>query len=221
MGITAFEVKLMDRVLKNYPQLKTVCELGSQNLYLEANQDKPPFASDWYRARGLDYKCIDLAGDNHALQLDLSVPFKNFDQYDIITDFGTSEHVVQSNSVTLTAFHDGHIHSVYPDDVSHERICLGFYSCWLNKHKMLRTGGLMFNVNPKTGNWPGHGYTYYTTQFYEQLAGLAGYKIVELGEHPAMGNTENGWNVYCVLQKQEDKPFPDLEAFMKLQLYRQ
>jgi hypothetical protein len=41
---------------------------------------------------------------------------------------------------------------------------------------------------------------------------LAGFEIIEIGEHAAMGNVTDGWNVYVVLQKTKAR-FPSREKF--------
>lgn len=239
MGITAKDVELLEVVIGIDPNIKSVLELGSQNLYLN-NEKNPPFASEWYVGRGMKYTCIDLAGDNMALKIDLSKPielvvvdkgatpgpstmnpkpldFKPFKLiFDLVTDFGTSEHVVRMKAFTSVPFHDGHINSIYPDGV--EDALLGFYHCWKNKHDVLKKGGFMVNVNPKTGNWPDHGYHYYTLAFYEKLAELCGYQIIQLEEHAAMGNVLNGWNICCILMKLNDKEFISLEEFKTLDI---
>lgn len=219
MGITKFDADLLSEVLRENPNITSVIELGSQNLYLNG-EDKPPFASEWYKQKGLLYACIDLAGDNGAIQEDLSKDISaNYHKdaamlrYDLVTDFGTSEHVVQMKSITKVGFHDGYINSIYPDGI--ENIDLGFYNCWLNKHNLLNEGGLMVNVNPKTGHWPGHGYNYYTEDFYKEFSKISGYEIVKLFEHAAMGNTIDGVNIVCVLRK-ISSVFPSFKEFQKL-----
>lgn len=224
MGITAYDVDLIERTLKQKPLIKSVMELGSQNLYVNGEKN-PPFASEWYKGKGLKYSCIDLGGDNLAYKLDLSSPlpndFLNFKHEDfissrvadLVTDFGTSEHVVQMDNYTSVAFHEGYINSIYPDGV--KDIELGFYNCWLNKHNLLSIGGAMINVNPKTGHWPGHGYSYYTQEFYKELCKITGYKILLLEEHAAMGNVTDGVNVVCILEKTSDE-FPSFKEFKKL-----
>ena len=69
--------------------------------------------------------------------------------------------------------------------------------------------------NPKTGNWEGHGNHYMTMDFYKQLEGLVDMEIKELGEHPAMGNKKDGWNVYCVFTKKGGE-FCSEKKFAKL-----
>lgn len=210
MGITISDINLVETALVAKPDIKYVCELGSQNLYLPGlSHARPPFASEWYIKRGLEYQCIDLAGDNLAMKLDLAQPiFQNVGKFDLVTDFGTSEHVTQVKEIQTVQFHDDHIHSIYP---AHQptvaEIKNGFYYCWRNKHQLLAVGGLMISVNPKTGNWPGHGYTYLVLEFYDELVKLMGYEKVWIGDSPAMGNIKNGWNVECILRKVDDREF--------------
>lgn len=242
MGITTSDVQLIEKALEINPNIKTVCELGSQNLYLD-HSEKPPFANQWYESRGIQYRCIDLAGDNNAMQLDLSAsfflvglppngsifmdeqpndnPFGTSVAFDLVTDFGTAEHVVKQDQYTTAAFHGGHINSVYPSsEPSEEQIAKGFYNCWVNKHRLTAVGGLMINVNPKTGNWPKHGYSYLDMQFYTDLARAMNYKILLLDEHAAMGNTKNGWNVRCILMKEVDSHFISFDEFSKIKIHR-
>lgn len=227
MGITASDITLIEKALEIKPDIKNVCELGSQNLYLD-NDPKPPFASEWYKARNIHYTCIDMAGDNGAFKLDLSRKLFIEDggfllgrTFDLVTDFGTAEHVVQVPEYQSVAFHDGHINSVYPAaQPTEQEITEGFYYCWKNKHKLLSDGGVMINVNPMTGNWPGHGYTYLTKNFYTKLAELMGYEILHLEDHPAMGNTISGWNVCCILEKTEDREFISFEEFQQCEQLR-
>jgi hypothetical protein len=206
MGITKTDADLIDLAIRYRPDIKTVCELGSQNLYRPGdNTEKPPFANILYNELGISgYDCIDMAGDNGAIQKDLSHPINLDWRADLVTDFGTSEHVVQADSIRTVAFHEGHINSIYPNKKpTDEQIRRGYYECWRNKHNLLNLGGVMISVNPKTGNWPEHGYTYVTKEFYLQLAMMVGYDLVWLAELPAMGN-QNAVNIECVLFKKSD-----------------
>lgn len=215
MGITAFSVSLIEGAI-NAVHPNTVIELGSQNLYL-TNADPPPFASSWYIHHGFHcYECIDLAGDNYAWKIDLSQPIDKPPQFDLVTDFGSSEHVVQMSEYTKSSFHEGRINSIYPSGeiISIE---IGYYNCWLNKFNLCKIGGAILSENPKTGNWPGHGYSYIDMDFYKKLELMADVKIMALGEHGAMGNWKDGVNVYSILKKTGER-FPDLETFKALPL---
>lgn len=184
MGITSFTRTLIDQILNNN-KIENVIELGAQNLYDRGQVGgRWPWGSDLYKARGIEYSCIDLSGENGAQAVDLSDPVAVSRKYDMVTDFGTSEHV------------------------------LGIYNCWRSKWAMCKDGGFILSENPKEGNWPLHGYWYYTEAFYQKLAEHTGSKIIAIGQHPAMGNEKDGWNIYCTLQKGSGT-FPDEDTFMQ------
>lgn len=84
------------------------------------------------------------------------------------------------------------------------------YECFKNMWDACEEGGYIVCENPKTGNWPGHGNYYMTMDFYRKFPAT----LKEVGEHPAMGNQVDGWNVYAVIQK--DGEFPSREEFEKL-----
>lgn len=216
MGITSFDLELIKKALKIKPDIKSVIELGAQSLYLSAS-NKPPFASNLYKSLGIQYTSIDLAGDNGAIQKDLAHPLEGMEKYDLVTNFGSSEHVVQMAGYKTTSFHNGHINSIYPTKVTDA--IAGLYNCHLNMHNLLSVGGIMINVNPKTGNWPGHGYHWYTTKFYFQLIEKSEYELLEIGENAACGNSISGWNIYCVLKKTSEK-FPSFEEFKTFSIHK-
>lgn len=215
MGYTEQEIKLVGKYV--LPGM-SVLECGSQNDYTTGNP-KPPFISEWFKTKDIsEYTSIDLAGDNLALTLDLSHPsVVVFRQVDLLTDIGFGEHIVQAEEYEMVSFHDGHINSVYPK--GEKKIIEGFYNFWLNKHNLLKIGGVMVNVNPKTRNWPDHGYTYLTEEFYRGLIGYAGYSILEIGENAASGNYIDGYNIFCVLRKESDN-FPTFEQFKTLDIHQ-
>jgi len=146
MGVTNFSVSLLEKVVRRYNP-KTVIELGSQNLYT-TNEDPPPFADRWYKANGFEeYACIDLAGDNGAMMLDLGYPVYFGRQYDLVTDFGSGEHIVQMHLYETVAFHEKRIHSIYPTKI--KSIEVGYYNGWLNKFNLCKKDGCIISENPK------------------------------------------------------------------------
>ena len=180
MGVTTHSNNLVQKYKGN---AKTMLEFGSQNTYFDS--EPMGVAKDYYTKQGFDHYSLDANGEYGSEVVDLSTDLGLLAQADIVTDFGTSEHV------------------------------LNYYNCWLNKHNGCKIGGLIISENPKVGNWPNHGLHYLTKEFYTELSKVAGYEIIELGEHPAMGNITDGWNVYCVLRKVSDK-FPAAETFYRL-----
>lgn len=218
MGITLHTAIKIQEIITLY-KIKDVVELGSQNIYFDDNP-YPPFANKWYFSKGvLQYHCIDLAGDNNAIRWDLSRPIEIPLQFDLVTDIGTGEHVVRLDDMQTVSFHEGHIHSVYPNgEVGFMSIAEGFYNCWKNKHTLCKIGGIIYNENPETKSWPKHGYTYIDRKFYVDLCRKAGYEILDLERHAAMHNTVDGWNIICTMEKKSDK-FPTFEEFSELTTY--
>lgn len=187
MGLTKYSYDLLMRYAKTGNQM---LELGNQTIYFGDDYGKP--AKPMFEKMGFSHISIDLNGEDGAVKSDLSIKtyytiMVNCRAFDIVTDFGTSEHIKPS-----------------------------LYACWWNKHTNCKYGGYIISENPKTGNWKGHGYWYYTEEFYRNLAKAQGYEIMELGEHPAMGNTTDGWNIYCVLKKIKSNSFITKAQFNKL-----
>lgn len=172
-------------------------DYGAQNLY---NQPKlpAPYASTWYKELGIEYVCIDLNGENGALQIDLAYPIKeDLGQFDLVVDAGTTEHVGIDGKFSWEAT----------------------YSAWLNKFNLCKIGGFIYSENPLTENWPGHGFAYHTEEFYKEISGRTLMPLLQLGKHPACNNTVDGWNVYSTLMK-VSSDFISLEEFKELPIYQ-
>ena len=146
-------------------------------------------AQDYFRSLGHTVKSIDVYECNGADVMDLRNQLNFEPIYDLVLQHGTVEHV------------DGEL-----------------YMPFLNMHMACKEGGIMIHENPKVGNWPGHGYHYFTPGFYTALASHCGYEVLELCEEPAMSNVTDGWNVSCVLKKGLERPFLFMEynEFKKL-----
>lgn len=213
MGYTSFTKALIETVLKNY-DIKSVVDLGAQNDH-SLPDFAMPYTSEWYKEKGIEkstgnggYYSIDLNGENDAYVLDLGKPlpegFIIFAQdgkqicnrmCDLLVDAGTSEHVGTNMQFDWNAI----------------------YNCWLNKFNLVREGGIIISENPKSGNWPGHGFNYYTKEFYRQLNSNSDLQTILLDEHAAMHNYTDGWNVVSIMQKKGPK-FPTLEVFKKFSI---
>lgn len=195
MGITSFSLTLIEKAV-TLCNPKCYLDLGDQNLYDKDYGGIFPYASEYFEAKGIKYTCIDINGNNNAIVHDMATPTKIKETFDMLGDFGFSEHV------GINGKHDP----------------IAFYNCWKTKHNLCKLNGVIISENPKTGNWPQHGFNYVTEDFYKELAKLAGYEILELGQHPAMGNITDGWNIYCILIKKQGE-FISFNQFKKLSFF--
>lgn len=203
MGITTTDIQLLEGIIKQYNP-KSVIELGAQNNYAQP-KIPAPYMDMWYLLTAGHqiqvYYCVDISGENNSFKDDLAYPItsdlsKLFDLCDLVTDFGTSEHIGIDGKFSWDAI----------------------YNCWVTKFKLLNSNGILISENPKTGNWPGHGFNYYTKEFYRGLEQVSDLKILMIDDEIcAMGNCETGKNVLCVQQKTGNK-FPTLEEFMEFDL---
>ncbi len=197
MGYTTFTVEKLQAIIDKFKP-KKVMDLGAQNLYNQPNIPAP-YANEFYEPQNILYSCIDLSNENNSLLIDLSKPLTEIiynGYFDLVVDSGTSEHVSDEQG-----------------KFSWESI----YNCWKIKHDLLNVTGVMYSENPKTGNWPEHGRQYFTKEFYYGMISLAGYELLDIGEHAACNNIIDGWNIYCTMRKISNK-FPTIEEFKTLDL---
>ena len=123
LGIGAVQNILELNNLGYFKNSNNTIEIGSQNLHLNVADLKEllntaginknleenfPHVKNWpfspkcqskylWESLGInDYKCIDMDGENNAIVHDLNKPFGDkslFNKFDIVTDFGSCEHV--------------------------------------------------------------------------------------------------------------------------------
>lgn len=163
--------------------------VGCQNMYDQQHYGQ--IAEGYYKGLGQDVVSIDITACQGSIEHDLREPL-DMEPFDFISQHGTLEHVETRK---------------------------GFYLAHKHLHDVLKFDGIIIHENPKTGNWEGHGNHYLTQHFYIQLAKMMDYDIQAIGEHPAMGNAIDGWNIYCVIQKTNEAPFISEEEFNKLPIY--
>jgi hypothetical protein len=125
---------------KYFLEDKSIAELGSQFVVEEEwGSYGPPYFKDVFS--NLKLTSFDFYPENNATVIDLSNPIdKNLkNNFDIVTNFGTTEHVQNQ------------------------------YVCWKNIFDMLKIGGLSINEIPKKNNWPGHCKYYFDESTVESL----------------------------------------------------
>lgn len=121
------------------------CELGDQLF------ETTP-AKKIYEAQGVSHTSIDLNGRNGALPLDLSFDITETlkKKFDVITNYGTTEHVSDQ------------------------------YEVFRNVHNLCKVGGVMIHGVPLLKNWKSHCQYYYSVGFFEELASKCKYEIRDL-----------------------------------------
>lgn len=178
MGFTSKSKSIIEPLLSQF-KITSVCDLGAQNNYTNeviiTNPVQYPYISEWYLDKGVNYMSIDLNGENGSKKWDLDQPLKTKQTFDMVCDLGTGEH------------------------------CRDLYQVLANIHQLTKLNGIVVRENPKTGNWPGHGFNYVDAQFYYDFCEVSGYKMLHIEEHPAMGNYKDGWNVLVVMQKVKEE----------------
>lgn len=127
-----------------------MCELGNQMIV-----DMPDrgIAKKVFGSMGVDHTSIDLNGSDGAEPHNLSELIETWTGlgrtgFDMLTNFGTSEH------------------------------CLSQYNVFRNIHMLTRVGGVMIHSVPLVGYWRGHSPYKYEKSFFSGLASANGYEII-------------------------------------------
>lgn len=161
MGVSSNLYEKYLRVKSNFDAShKSVIELGDQEIIFgnlkgtKLRDLEGKFFKNWVS--------LDLHNVSGITLKDLSVSDPSYIKCDIITNFGTSEHVEPE---------------------------LGHYNCWLNIHNWLSVGGLAIHEIPEVGSWKDHCRYYYDLDFFLKFKDI-GYEILNLDqvEYPGNGN---------------------------------
>lgn len=141
-----YEKSILDYIGLEYSKLKW-CELGNQGHYSGIPAKK------YYKNRGiLQHVSIDLNGKDGALKIDLGLPVPKvfIKRFDVITNYGTVEHINNQ------------------------------YQAFKNIHEMCKLNGTIINAFPMIGHWPGHCRYYYSELFVKKFAKSMKYIIIGL-----------------------------------------
>lgn len=119
---------------------KKIAELGCQ--YVMGDEwggYGPPYFKNVFNH--LDITSFDINGENGAVVVNLSddVPDEYRNKFDIVTNFGTTEHVKNQ------------------------------YVCWKNIFDMTRLDGIVISEIPKKGSWAGHCKYYFDESTFHSL----------------------------------------------------
>lgn len=155
---------------KSYSGLK-VLEMGA----IEHKTPEPRMpARDWYLERGASkVVSIDLNASNGAIPHDLDTPIPDElrERFDLVTNYGTGEHVNDQ------------------------------YSFFKNCHDACKSGGIMVHQLLHEGFEPGHGRYYYTQESAFRLARLCAYGLVYLQNYAAAKEGRKGVIIVAFLKR--------------------
>lgn len=118
-----------------------IAELGVQYVMGEEwGEYGPLYFKDIFP--NLDLTSFDITGENNSTFLNLSSPLPNDykNKYDLITNFGTTEHVQDQ------------------------------YICWKNIFNMLKYNGIVINEIPKKNNWSNHCKYYFDEDTFKTMS---------------------------------------------------
>lgn len=170
-----------------------VCEFGSQ--VLRTKEIGCSSGKEYFTSLGAEHVSIDLNGRLGSLKMDLSKDlllerpeWRGY--FDMVTNFGTIEHVQD-----------------------------GIYEALVNVHNLCRQGGAMIHVGPLIGLWPGHSPYHFHEDFFKMLAQAAGYSCVTNELMTAIEGKRSKRPKICVcavLVKQGDGPFMSRGEFESL-----
>lgn len=163
------ENKADELLIKYAPKGGSIMELGNQIMNLQFFQEVS--AKNYYSGRGYKHTSVDLNSQDGALPFDLSKPIDHKEQYDLVTDFGTTEHVTD------------------------------LYNCLLNVFNFCKEDGIIIHKNPKTGNFPKHGHHFFTMEFWQRYTEVCKMEVIELFEYPIYHNRKDGWEIIAVIRK--------------------
>ena len=185
-----------DNIVMGKPGTRVI-ELGDQ--YMNINEGLQSWTDakgkfhgtrsrDYYANFGVEIESIDRNG-NAEYTADLSKPVKGIEPADVVSDFGTMEHVES------------------------------LYGALKNAFSFCKAGGTMIHANPETGSFKNHGFHYFTEEFWREYANAAGLILKEVFRYQAYGprSDNDGWEVYAVLVKDEESKFPSKSVFEKIQ----
>ena len=125
--------------------------VGSRMLELGNKKTGDVSYKSYFESLGFEHVSVDWNGEDGALPLDLRDPLPDWPPFDMVTNFGTTEHVVDNQSAV-----------------------------WANIHRMVKVGGVYIGMCPSPEDWWWHGEWYVPPEWYREFAGINGYEIEHL-----------------------------------------
>jgi hypothetical protein len=167
-----------------------VCELGDQCfIAMDDKHLNGTACKHYYEKAGVElYIAFDLSGRNGSFKIDLCKNHDFMPQFDIVTNYGTIEHVNYQ------------------------------YEAFKNMHDLCMMRGIMLHGFPLSGHFPGHCRYYYSFPFAYELAKLVKYHVIAIEQTPCYGQESARTDrdlILAALEKREEA-FISEEAFQSL-----
>ena len=161
-----------------------VCELGDQLM----EWDPHGTGKRYFESLGSTHVSIDLNGKNGSLPLDLTSQFDEAtwgSKFDMVTNFGTTEHVRDQ------------------------------FSVFRNIHLFTKPGGVMIHTVPPVGAWTRHlhCHCWYRPGFFEALAEVNGYKVILERVTTVALSRGRSEPMLCAILERTGSPHADRAAF--------
>jgi len=156
MSINQNNLKLIDKAVSFLERDSlsglSVAELGNQKILAvgpNGKEYKKCVAKEWFKSKGAKHVSFDLNALDGAVKLDLckSLPKKFVSQFDMVTNYGTTEHVENQKEA------------------------------FRNIDKMLKSTGVMVHSIPLDGYWIGHCPYHYKENFPEAFCSMNSYHL--------------------------------------------
>lgn len=125
-----------------------ILELGNQKILI--NEQTTLIAKNYLQSKGVRHISMDINNQDGAIAVNLALPFDScyLNKFDVVTDFGTVEHIENQ------------------------------YQVWKNINDACKVNGYMIHSLPLAGYWKGHCPYHYTDGFPEIIADKNGYRLV-------------------------------------------
>lgn len=189
MGINSHTtLKILNNTMETFfGDLSKVVMIELGNQFIDGNSKNT--SKNYYLDKLEHHMSVDINGRSGSIKRDLNQEITDLPKANIVTNFGTSEHVKNQ------------------------------FMCFKNIHNFCKIGGIFFHFVPLVGNWKGHGFYKYDLQFFDQLSSINNYEIIENkifleGKY----ESPNRAMVLCIMKKIEDN-FNSSEEFYEKNIH--
>jgi len=169
---------------------KQMLELGCQEIrtVVRNRLQSKGTAKSYFKSIGIKHVSMDIKGCHRSKKFDLRepIPYQYYNKFDIITNSGTTEHIIPLE---------------------------GQYQTFKNIHLCAKVGSVMIHILPGIGDYYGHCQVYYKNKFFKVLAELNDYEIVLL--EPIKNRKTFVWIGICMIKKSDNEFTTDKTNFFK------